>query len=166
MVILMAAHRGESPKVPTSSGVSEHEFYLSTGKARYNEKTKELEIEIRLFSDDLENCLEKNFGVVAFLGDKREHPKADSLISVYLFDNFKIAQTSQKPRWVGKEFAPDVTWVYFTVPLAGIPQKLNISHTVFLDMFDSQVNILHMEVAGKKKSGYFNKRNREVEVRF
>ncbi|MFK7756139.1 MAG: DUF6702 family protein [Flavobacteriales bacterium] len=122
---------------------SDHEYYFSVMTMEKNEQAGSLEVEFRLFSDDLEMALGESDDYHMRLGDEREVPEADSLIMNYILENVEIegyGWARMKEVYVGKEVDNDITYVY--VEYTGVSEwgDVEVTNTILFDEFENQQN--------------------------
>ena len=67
-----------------------HEFYVSITEIRYNAGTERFEVSMRIFPDDLDRALLERTGIHTRLATELEHMKADSLLMLYLLEDFSL----------------------------------------------------------------------------
>lgn len=138
----------------TLLGFARHDFHVSVTYMELNEKTQSLQISSKLFTDDLELALEKNFGTRCRIGTAHKNPATDSLIARYFLGRFHL-KNNGKPlhlQWVGKEMEQDITFIYLEVPDAGALNELSVSNSLFFDRFEDQSNIVNAKIRGELKS--------------
>ena len=138
----------------------DHKFYVSTTIIEQNTITNSLEITIKLFTDDLEQALEKSSESPMCLGDEREYKEADRLIEEYLREKLELSFNDRPvyPNFIGKEVEYDLTFVYFE--LLSIPEfdVLTLRDEIFFELFEEQVNIIHLKLDGWEQTLMLDKR--------
>jgi len=134
--------------------IGAHPFYLSLTDMQYNAANQEIEIAIKIFTDDLDETLTARYGEAIRLETEREHPDADAYLFTYIEENFSLSiQDQALPlSYLGREVEEDVVWVYLTVPCASSPEQVKVKQAILLDMFEGQRNIVHLEVNGNIES--------------
>jgi hypothetical protein len=129
---------------PTNAGVS-HKFYLSLAQIEHNTQNQSLEISLKLFTDDLERCVGKQFRENLKLGDEAEHPQSDQLIENYLKEKLRLKCDGKDLQLVliGKEVGVEETWCYIEVALnSKNPKTVEIDNRIFLETYSAQVNMV------------------------
>ena len=122
---------------------SDHEYYFSVMTMEKNIENSSLEVEYRIFSDDLETALGESETYHLRLGDEREVPEADSLILDYLTKNVEIdgyGWSRVKPVYIGKEVDNDITYVYVEYVNISEWGQVEITNTILFDVFPNQQN--------------------------
>lgn len=136
--------------VVVTTGATAHKFYFSRTVVRHNVQTNSLEVEMRIFTDDLERAIGATPENPARLGDEREIEEADRLIEEYLRENFSIAINGQPMllRFWGKEVDYDITWCFFEVSNVPDIHVIEVKNTTLIDVFEDQLNEVDLEMAG------------------
>ncbi len=122
---------------------SDHEYYFSVMTMEKNEEASSLEVEFRLFSDDLEKALGESDDFHIRLGDDRETPEADSLIMNYITKNVQIegyGWSRANPLFIGKEVDNDITYIYIEYIEVRIWGDVEVTNTILFDQFENQQN--------------------------
>ncbi len=144
---------------------SEHKFYVSLVQLDHNEKDTLLEITMKIFTDDLENALEVQSGLLLKLGTKHELPESDSILVNYISDNFKLKLNGQDLiiNYLGKEVDLDVTWCYLEVSGVEFIEKMEIIDKMLTEIFEDQSNLIKVKYKGKESAALLN-RSRQMDV--
>ena len=132
-----------------------HDFHSSVTQIDYNEKTKSLEITVRLFTDDLCIALENSGSPKMEIGTQSEPPSANEHIANYLKENLSFTLNGKEVvfKYLGKEAQLDATWCYLEIEKAGNIRKLEVENSIMLSEFEDQVNMVNLKIKGRKKSG-------------
>lgn len=133
-----------------------HDFHVSITRVDYADQ--ELQCTLRLFTDDLEQRVEKDLGLKLALGTPEESPQADEAISAYIEEQFHI-EMDDSPlefKYLGKEVDYEMVYLHFYFPCPEVPQSLIISNRVFFDSFDDQSNIVNVRIDGMLRSAFLN----------
>jgi hypothetical protein len=143
-----------------------HEFHVSITHVNYSEA--ELQATMRVFTDDLEMQIERDYGLKLQLGEEGQDSKTDSILSLFLQRHFAL-ETEGRPlafHFLGAEREVDMTYLYFFYPCAEKPQKLRISNQVFFDSFEDQSNIVNVKVGEELRSAFLTSAETEKTVEF
>lgn len=133
---------------------NKHPLHVSTTEIEFNSKEKSLEISCRIFTDDFETVLAKQFKTKADLTKPAMHKAMDELIKKYMENHLKYNINGKifNASYIGFEIDHEATNVYLEVTNINSLQKLNLTNTILYDLFDDQMNILHVEKQGARKS--------------
>ena len=123
-----------------------HEFYVSITEIRYNALRERFEISMRIFPDDLDKALLERNGLHTQLATALEHTLADSLLMVYLLEDFSLEVDGEKLElnYLGKEPESDAIWCYLESSRIRAPETMNIRNKVLTEYFPDQVNIIQV----------------------
>ena len=137
---------------------SMHPLHVSTTEMSFNSKEKSMEISCRIFTDDFERILAKKYATKTDLTKSEMHSTMDVLIKKYLEANlqFTINGKNVKASYIGFEIDHEATNVYLEIENISSLQSLNLNNTLLYDLFDDQMNILHIENKGQRKSARTN----------
>jgi hypothetical protein len=131
-----------------------HPLHLATVEIDHNATDKTLEITCKTFWDDFESILTKvNKSRVDLTSDKAI---ADNNIKIfeYIKSHLQITVDGRPVQmsFVGYEKEDVVVYSYLQVDNISSVKKVTIVNTIMHDMFDDQVEIIHMIVNGNRKS--------------
>lgn len=139
--------------VKAESPLPAHPFYTSVVEIEHNKKEKSLEVVCRIFTDDLESILRKNYNTrVDLFNDS--YKNANTLIPDYINRHLAITTdgSAVQLKYVGYERKQEACWCYFEAPAASEPKKVNIVSNLLYDFTDKQFNLFHVTVNGNRKS--------------
>lgn len=131
-----------------------HPFFISMTDVNYNNKSHELEISIRIFTDDFENVLRKqhsntNIDIV--------HPSNPTQMNAFVNDyiqhhlSFQINGKPSVISFVGYEQQEESIWSYFEVKDVSSLQTITVLNTLLHDYNDGQINMIHIKANGKEQ---------------
>ena len=145
-----------------------HKFYVSLVQIDFNEADQKLEFTFKIFTDDLENAVSVFSGKKFYLDNSMETDLADSLLSSYIFRNFKIwLNGSLYPMlFLGKEVELDVTWCYLEIPDIAYLSEIRISDKMLLELFEDQVNLINIKYKGVTSGMLLNRETPKDIIRF
>ncbi|KUG06766.1 DUF6702 family protein [Solirubrum puertoriconensis] len=138
-----------------------HPYHASIMEAKLNSKTQQLEIALKVFTDDLETGLSQGAARPLRL---LETPAAQltPVISNYLRRSITVGTKPGEAlplNYLGMEREKDAHWIYFSVKLNKRTQAINLSHRLLMEQFSDQMNIVNLEANGKKQSALFRSGN-------
>ncbi len=149
-----------------SSFTAKHEYYVSVGEMSLNPSTKQLEIALRVFTDDLEYALsrEGHEGV-----DVLNDSNASSVVAEYVKDNFLLFDPDMNrvyPFFVGLEGDADGVYLFLETRSKYPIQwnELIIRHEILMDHFPDQINIIHYSDPHEPASYRFDYENPQQEI--
>ncbi|AMQ55484.1 DUF6702 family protein [Algoriphagus sanaruensis] len=128
-----------------------HPFFISLTEMRYNSQSKKMEIAQKIFWDDLEVGLAKEFkGKVDFL-NPTDKAKLESQIKTYLLKHNQVWVNGKllTLNYLGHEVEEDAAWFYLESSQAETPKTVEMKNTILLEDFDGQQNIVHVYFQSK-----------------
>jgi|SRR5687767_6002414 len=131
-----------------------HPFYVSVTEIHHNSKDKTLEISCKLFADDMEDVLKKNFNTQVDLTNSKMQALNDKLLAEYMAKKLLLAADGKgrKLEYLGFEKEAEAVYCYFEVKDIASVKKLDLTNSILQDFTDKQINIMHVVVNGNRKS--------------
>lgn len=131
-----------------------HPFFLSMTDVNYNDKAKELEISVRIFTDDFENTLKKNYNEKVDVLHPADTKEMNRIVNDYLQKNlqFRVDNSTVQLHFIGYEQQEESIWSYFEVTNVSGVKKLEITNSLLHDYTANQVNMIHVKVGDMEKS--------------
>ena len=143
-----------------------HPLHVSVCEIEYDADSKSLEIIQRIFLDDLETQVRRD----------RSQPElditlpggglsTDQLVESYLQRRLQFVVNGKQAeyRYLGHEIEGDVIFCYMEIEKVKKLRSLRVQSSILADVFDDQVNIVHVEVGRKLRSMKLTSREREEE---
>lgn len=145
-----------------------HPLHVSTTDMNFNDKEKSIEVSCRIFTDDFETVLAKTYKAKTDLTKPEMHKAMDVLIKKYMDAHlqFNVNGKNLKATYIGYEIDHEATNVYLEIENVSSIQRINLSNTLLYDLFDDQLNILHVENKGQRKSARTNYPTASLQVVF
>ena len=146
-----------------------HKFYVGVYQVNYAAEKKMIQITSRIFLDDLNNGLEKQYHKKTFVGTDKETPGDEELLKKYLAENFRIKINGQsKPiTFLSKEVENgDVLVCYSGIKDISKFNTIEISNTILVDWNSDQQNITHVSAFDTKRSVLFSASSRKEVLKY
>ncbi len=147
---------------------AKHEEYYSLTNIQYKENEKSLQITMRLFVDDLENTLKKNYKKDFELNTEREAKDSNSLIERYIKTKFEliVEGKTQNYIFVGKEYEKDMIYIYMEIKNVAPFKTIKIRNATLIDVFPTQENIVKVKAFGTYRSLILNSNSESGNIIF
>ena len=128
-----------------------HPFYISMTEINFNNKSKSLEVSVRIFTDDFEKTLRKKCNCKVDLMAVNEKKAMEKVVNDYVQQHLQIKADGrlQALEFVGYQQEEESTWNYFLVKNVSQVKKLEIVNSLLHDYREEQVNMLHIKANGK-----------------
>lgn len=148
--------------------VSPHRFYLSLTEIRVDSKKQTLDVSCKLFTDDVEEVLQKKYGKKVDLATTSKNKEVQALVTKYINENFKInvAGKLQTLSFVGFETETDATWFYLETTPFTSKGKVTIYNTLLYDYLPEQSNMINFYWDDQEKSAKLSAPEKMVEFEF
>jgi hypothetical protein len=145
---------GQPRPANNSTTSNPHPYYISVVEVNHNAADKTLEISCKIFTNDFETTLEKNYRTKVDLVNPKDKATMDKLISDYIPKHlsFKVDGRPVNYSYVGYEKEDEAIYSYWQVDNIPSLKKLDITNSILHDFSDQQINIVHVTVNGKRQS--------------
>lgn len=133
-----------------------HAYHATLTELRYNAAKKQLELSVKVFTDDFEKALSQGQPTPVSLA--APGPRALVLATAYLQRTLQVSTPAGAPlplQVLGMQAEKDGYWFYCKVPLPGPLPAVQLRQAVLLDVFGDEVNIVNVEAGDKKQSVLF-----------
>lgn len=131
-----------------------HPLHISVTEITLDEKEKELEIMLRIFTDDLELAIRnaKNDTELNLLNPS--NTTTDKLAWEYLQPRFKLVADGkvQPVKYLGHEADEDVLVFYIQVQPVKKFTAIGITNSIITEMYEDQANLINMTVGDETRS--------------
>lgn len=125
-----------------------HAIYVSIAEVDYFSKQREIQVALKIFTDDLEMGIRKESKHVN-LDTPKEIKDSDFYIKKYLKSRFTIKTNDKqvlKISYAGKEYIDDATWIYFSYKETPKKiKKITIKNSVITELHRQQKNLTHFK---------------------
>jgi hypothetical protein len=132
-----------------------HKFYVGMTTIDISRDGQKLECSIKLFRDDLELALTEKTGEKVLFPLGVADPNYAKLINDYIKDHFVLkAEETVERTFIGAEIEEEIAWIFieYKKPSVGF----NLMNTCLMEVFEEQVNIVHLKQGDKVQSELFN----------
>lgn len=131
-----------------------HPYHVGSVEINYSSKSKTFEVTGRFFLDDLENGLGKKYGGTYHFNDGKYKTQLNDALQKYCQEYFKLKIDNKflKINYVGYEEDQESVNVYMESEPVVNPKKVEAAVSFLYNLFDDQINIVHIIVNGDRKS--------------
>lgn len=131
-----------------------HPFFVSLVEINHNAKEADLEISVRIFTEDFEKTLQKYSTAKIDVLNPPNPGFLDSQIGAYIGQKLKL-RINGRPvtlKYLGHEVQKESVWAYLEVPGTKSLNKLEVECSLLYDFEASQSNVLHVKAGAFEKS--------------
>lgn len=145
-----------------------HPYHVGSVEINYNQKSKTFEITGRFFLDDLENGLNNKYGKSLHFNDPKFKNQLNDALKNYSAEYFKLKTNNQfvDVHYVGYEEDHESVNIYLESERIDNPKKVEAAVSYLYNLFDDQINIVHVIVNGERKSEKLTYPNRYLFQQF
>lgn len=120
----------------------------------YNQKSRTFEITGRFFIDDLENAINKKYGKNLHFQDIRYEKEMQENLKNYASEYLKLKINNQfvKVNFVGYQEDKESVDIFLESEGVSNPKKVETAVSFLYNLFDDQMNIIHIIVNSQRKS--------------
>ncbi len=159
------------------SFIPKHAIHLSITEMDFKVKGEKTEVQIshKIFVDDLERALRKNYSEIfkdskPNISTKTQHKETEKYIYEYLKKviELKIDSKKEEINYIGLEFEGDVVWIYGTIEKTKSIEKESvfIKNMILIDLYDDQRNMLYLTKEKNKEFLNFTSDQRTQTIKF
>lgn len=145
-----------------------HPLHVSTSDISYNAQDNKLEVICTIFADDFELAIQKQYNTKTDLQKPAMHAAMDVLVKRYINDHLqlKTGNAATPLNYLGFELEKEAINVYLESEKIPSPKKINVEVSLLHNIFNDQINIVHMTVNGVRKSGKIDYPDKKIEQTF
>ncbi len=139
------------------SSFNVHKFYVSIYQVDFVPEKKRVEITARIFLDDLNLALEKEFKTKIQLGEKTESSQDVQFLQKYLMKHLKISidEKEKNIQFLSKEVENNVVIIYLKIVDVKKINSFRIYNNALLELYSDQQNIIQTKFYNKKRNYIF-----------
>lgn len=147
---------------------AKHPYHVGSVEINYNQKSKTFEITGRFFLDDLENGLNTKYGKFLHFNDPKFKAQLNESLKNYAAEYFKLKANNKflNVNYVGYEEDHESVNFYLESEKIEAPKKVEAAVSFLYNLFDDQINIVHIIVNGERKSEKLTYPNRYLFQQF
>lgn len=151
-----------------SVGLSGHPYHVSSCRIDFNAETGGLEIALQLSTEDFEQAVEAEDGVLLKLGLEDEAKDSERIIQAFLARHLKLKVDGVQVelKYLGKEVSIDDTWCYLEVVGLKQPREIIVFNDLLIAQFETQSNIVRAKVGSIEQATILQKGSLEQTLTF
>lgn len=134
-----------------------HPLHLTVSNIEFSEDGKSIQVSIKVFIDDFETVLsEINGARVKIVETEGSHNLCDSLIELYIKDNFKVSfnhENEEKLNFVNKDQNEEAIILKYEIVTNLDFDRIIVENSILTNLYGDQKNLVFV-VYKDKKVGY------------
>lgn len=151
-----------------STALPGHPYHVSSCRIDFNTGTGGLEIALQLSTEDFEQAVEAEDGVLLKLGLEDEAEGSERVIQAFLARHLKLTVDGVQVelKYLGKEVSIDDTWCYLEVGGLKQPREITVFNDLLISQFETQSNIVRAKVGAVEQATILQKGSLEQTLTF
>lgn len=151
-----------------SSASEIHPYHVGSMEFNYNSKSETFEISGKFFLDDLENALKEKYGKAVHFNSEQYKAQINNYLIKYCEEYLKLKVNNKflKINYLGYEEDSESVNIYLESEKVAQPKKVETAVSFLYNLFDDQMNIVHIIVNGNRKSQRLNYPDRYIYQNF
>lgn len=135
-----------------------HPYHVGSMEFNYNSKSETFEISGKFFLDDLENALKEKYGKAVHFNSEQYKAQINAYLIQYCEEYLKLKVNNKflKIKYLGYEEDSESVNIYLESEKVAQPKKVETAVSFLYNLFDDQMNIVHIIVNGNRKSQRLN----------
>ncbi len=131
-----------------------HPLFISMTQVEYNSATKNIEVSVRVFTDDFESALRKNSSIKIDLTHPKDKKSIDEQINKYILNNLsmRVNGIDSRMQYVGYEIIQESVWAYFEAPVEKMPKALSMQNNILYDFSTKQINLVQVKIGKEERT--------------
>ena len=131
-----------------------HPIYVSVTEIEHNAKEKTLEISCKIFTDDFEKTLRRQYNTRIDLLNPKEKAAMDKLVSGYVLKHLSVKADGKTLalQYLGYEQQEEGIVSFYQVNDIAAVKKLEVTDNILFEYKKEQISIIHAKVNGNTKS--------------
>lgn len=140
------------------SAFSLHPYYMSVTEIEYKQAEKEIQVACKIFTDDLEEALKKEFAKKVDMVNPAQKKENEQLLQRYLQKHLKLQLDNKAVvlEFFGFEEEGEAIWIYMLANNAAAFKSAVVFNDVLYSYRNEQINIIHFKNKGERKSYRLN----------
>jgi hypothetical protein len=145
-----------------------HPIFMSVTEIEHNAKDKTLEISCKIFTDDFEKTLRQVYKTSVDLINPKDKEAMNKLVADYVQKHLSITVDGKKTnlQFIGYERQEEGILSYYQVNNITAVNKMDVTDNILYDYKKEQIDIIHVTVAGNRKSTRLNNPDDKVSFEF
>lgn len=131
-----------------------HPYHVGSVEFRYSADSKTFQISGKFFLDDLENAIKEKYGKTVHFNNIKYKQEIDTFLTKYCEEYLKLKADNKflKVNYLGYEEDSEAVNIYLESEPVNSPKKIETAVSFLYNLFDDQMNIIHIIVGNKRET--------------
>ena len=145
-----------------------HPFYVSVTEVKHVSAGNEVQVSCRIFADDLENVLKKQYKAPLDIIHPANRPKTDSLVADYISKHLLITADGKqlKLRYLGYKIEQEAAWCFLEAENIPAFKKVHVKNDILYSEHPNQIHMIHVLNDENRKSTKLTNPDANADVQF
>lgn len=141
-----------------------HPYYMSVTEIEYKPAEKEIQVACKIFTDDLEDALKKEFAKKVDVVNPAQKKENEQLLQRYVQKHLKLQLDNKAVtlEFLGFEEEGEAIWIYLLAKNTTAFKSAVVFNDVLYSYRNEQLNIIHFKNKGERKSYRLNYPDNQV----
>ncbi len=126
----------------TTMPTPKHAIYLSLTQFTWDQQSGELEMGVRMFTNDLEDALRLQHGRSIPIEGHWDDPDVRKAVQSYVLNKVNLGLHGLNWKAVAFHQQNDATWLALKALQADLPSHLEVESNLLTEVFDTQANVI------------------------
>lgn len=135
-----------------------HPYFISMTEIEHDKTNNQLEVSVRIFTDDLEKTIRETYKGKVDILNKEEKANSEKLIQQYINKHLIIKADGKvlNLKFDGFESEEGSIWSYFEYDNITSIKNIEVTNTILYDYKEEQVNFIHVKSGGYDETTKLN----------
>ena len=148
-----------------------HPLHFSVTNIEYNKDKKSFDISLKIFTNDLENVINKKYGEKLNLAKDDKNKNSDKLIKKYISNHFSIiidGKKMNKKKFIFKDikYNENSTWIYYEYKKVKKIKTVSIYNSILMDIFNDQTSLIIFKYLDHQEGFQLQNKNDKAVVNY
>ncbi|MGI9525561.1 MAG: DUF6702 family protein [Weeksellaceae bacterium] len=141
-----------------SDTLTAHPYHVGTVEINYDKATKTYQVTARFFLDDLEDAINLKRKSPLYFYKPNQKALMQNALQQYMKAHLVIKGDDKNVplRFLGYEENQESVYIYLESSEMPTPSTVTVGANALYDLFDDQINIIHIKINGHRKSHKLN----------
>ena len=145
-----------------------HPFYVSVTEIKHDAAAAEVQVSCRIFADDLENVLKKQYKLPVDIIHPTNRTQTDSLVSAYLNKHLLITIDGKALRlhYLGYKIEEEAAWCFLEAENIKTFKQIYVKNDILYTEHPNQINMIHALSGTARKSTKLDNPEANADIQF
>jgi hypothetical protein len=145
-----------------------HPFYVSVTEIKHDAAANEVQVSCRIFADDLENVLKKQYKQPVDIIHPSNRAQTDSLVAAYVNKHLLITIDGKAVRlhYLGYKIEEEAAWCFLEAANIKTFKQIHVKNDILYTEHPNQINMIHALSGTARKSTKLDNPKTDADLQF